>query len=481
MEFDITKLSRFLPAIEKPTYKQSLNRKLMWTGACLVLYFMLSSHLFGQIYGVNPEVTKRFQTLEMLLGSTFGTLMTLGIGPIVTGSILLQLLVGAKIINWDLKEKEDKEKFHVTQKILSILFTIIEAFVFVVSGAIQPVSYTAFNLTIIIVQLAIGGLIVLMMDEIISKYGIGSGISLFIAAGVINQVFISVFSPCVIGTTGCTFPTSGTEPVGRLWAFFTNIASGYTYPAIAALIPIISTLVVVLIVVYAQSITVDIPLAFSAVRGFGRRWSLNLFYTSNMPVILAAALIANIELFGGMIAKPLPSDPTTSCGLLGCFTTSVQGGNQPISGIVYYLSTPRGNLIIDFMNGVINGQYLLKIFTYTIFLVAACIIFSIFWVSTSGMDAESVAEQITSIGMQIPGYRKNPKIIKSVLDRYITPLAFLGGASIGLLAAFADIIGAFGSGTGILLTVTILYGMQQQLKTEEIETAHPLVKKIIGV
>lgn len=480
MEFDITKLSKFLPSIERPTYKQPLNKKLMWTGICLILYFMLSSHIFGQIYGVNPEATKRFQTLEMLLGSTFGTLMTLGIGPIVTGSILLQLLVGAKIINWDLNEKEDKEKFQVAQKALSILFTLIESFIFVVSGAIQPINFTAFNLAIIVLQLAVGGFIVLMMDEIISKYGIGSGISLFIAAGVINQVFISVFSPCVVGETGCIFPSGGTEPVGRFWSFVINIMSGYSYPAIAALIPIISTLVVVLIVIYAQSITIDIPLAFSAIRGFGRRWSLNLFYTSNMPVILAAALIANIELFGGMIAKPLPGDTTTSCGLLGCFSYSAQGGNQPISGIVYYISTPRSNLILDLMNGVINTQYLLKILIYTIFLVSSCIIFSIFWVSTSGMDAESVAEQINSIGMQIPGYRKNPKIIKSVLDRYITPLAFLGGASIGLLAAFADIIGALGSGTGILLTVTILYGMYQQLKTEEIEAAHPLVKKIIG-
>jgi len=480
MGFDITKLSKFLPSIERPTYKPSLNKKLTWTGICLVLYFMLSSHLFGQIYGINPEVTKRFQTLEMLLGSTFGTLMTLGIGPIVTGSILLQLLVGAKIINWDLKEEEDKKKFQVAQKLLSIVFTILEAVVFVVSGAVQPASYTPLNLAIIIFQLALGGLIVLLMDEIITKYGIGSGISLFIAAGVINQVFISVFSPCVVGTTGCVFPRGGTEPVGKFWSFVVNIASGYFYPAIISLIPIISTLLVVLIVVYAQSITVDIPLAFSAVRGFGRRWSLNLFYTSNMPVILAAALIAQFQLFGSMLAKPLPNDPTTSCGILGCFVSSASGGSQPSSGLVYYLSAPRENIIVDVVNGALTGQYILKIFIYTIFLVGLCIVFSVFWVNTSGMDSESVAEQITSVGLQIPGYRSNPKIVKSVLDRYIPPLAILGGASIGLLAAFADILGAFGSGTGILLTVTILYGMYQQLKTEDVGAAHPLVRKILG-
>ena len=96
------------------------------------------------------------------------------------------------------------------------------------------------------------------------------------------------------------------------------------------------------------------------------------------------------------------------------------------------------------------------------------------------MDSETVAEQIDDIGMHIPGYRKDPKVIKSVLDRYIPPLAVIGGASIGLLAALADILGAFGSGTGILLTVTILYNFYQQLKMEEIEGAHPLVRKVVG-
>lgn len=479
MVFEISKLAKFLPTIKKPTYRVSLNKKLLWTGLVLIIYFLLSSQLFGHVYGVTPTAVQRFQTLQMLLGSTFGTLMTLGIGPIVTASILLQLLVGSKIIDWDLKDEEDRKKFETTQKLSAVVFCMLEAIIYVLAGAIQPVSFNLFTVSIVTIQLALGGLIVLMLDEIISKYGIGSGISLFIAAGVINQIFIQIFSPCVPATGGCVLPSAGIEPVGRFWAFITNLMSGLTYPAFSSLLPIISTIVVVLIVVYAQSITVDIPLSFSALRGFSRRWSLNLFYTSNIPVILAAALLANMQLFGGLLAKPTANNPTISCGLLGCFSNT-EGGSEPISGIIYYLSAPRGNVILDVIGGVFSSRYLLRIITYTIFLVTGCIIFSIFWVNTSGMDSESVADQITSIGMQIPGYRKNPKIIKSVLDRYIPPLAVLGGASIGLLAAFADLMGAFGSGTGILLTVTILYNFYQQLKTEEIEAAHPLVKRIVG-
>ncbi len=481
MAFDIKSLAKFLPTVEKPTFKHSLNQKLKWTGLVLIIYFMLSSTLFGSVYGVNPQAVVGFQTLQILLGSSFGTLMTLGIGPIVTASILLQLLVGSKIISWDLKKKEDKEKFQTTQKIVSIAFAFIEAVVYVVAGAVQPVSFDVFTVSIVVFQLALGGVIVILLDEIVSKHGIGSGISLFIAAGVINTVFIQVLSPCVpVATGGCPLPSSGVEPVGRLWSLILNIGSGFSYQTLSSLIPLVSTVVVILIVVYAQSITIDIPLTFSQVRGFGRRWSLNLFYTSNIPVILAAALIANMQLFANLLAQPLPDDPNVKCGILGCMVSSGGFGSTAASGPIYYLSAPQGNVILDIIGGTFTTRLLLKIITYTIFLTAGAIIFSVFWVKTSGMDSESVAKQIDSVGLQIPGYRKDPKVIKSVLDRYIPPLSVIGGASIGLLAALADILGAFGSGTGILLTVTILYNFYQQLKQEEVEGAHPLVRKVIG-
>jgi len=245
------------------------------------------------------------------------------------------------------------------------------------------------------------------------------------------------------------------------------------------LLPIISTVVVFLMVVYAQSVSVDIPLAFSALRGFGRRWSLNLFYTSNIPVILTAALLANFQLFGGMMAKPTAEDPNTTCSILGCFTTTQDGRNEPISGVIYYLSAPR-NLLFDVIGGLLSSKLILRALIYMTFMIGASILFSIFWVNTSGMDPESVADQISSIGMQIPGYRSNPKIIKQVLNKYIPPLAVLGGATIGFLAAFADFTGAVGTGTGILLTVTIIYNFYQQLKNERLEEAHPVVRKILG-
>lgn len=475
-KFNISKIAKFLPAIEKPTYKPSLNKKLMWTGLVLIIYYLLSSQLFGHVYGVMPGAGQQFQTLQLLLGSTFGTLMTLGIGPLVTSSIILQLLVGSKIISWDLNDPDEKEKYETVQKVASIGLCFVEASAFVLGGAVPAVRTDAFTKVIVILQLAMGGLIVMLLDEIVSKWGIGSGISLFIAAGVVNTIFIRLFTP-FNAMTG-QLPTPGNPPSGIFWSFVGGLLASNLNQIIVNLTPMISTIIVFLIVIYVQGISVDIPLSFSSLRGFGRRWSLKLLYTSNIPVILTAALLANFQLFSGMMAKPLLNDPNTKCSILGCVFQQTGGSSKPISGIIYYLSAPSG-FIFSLFSGV-SSQLILHALIYMAFMIGCSIIFSVFWINTSGMDAESVADQISSIGMQIPGYRSSPQVIKDVLNKYIPALAVLGGATIGLLASLADFTDALGTGTGILLLVTIIYSFYEQLKTERLEGAHPLIRKVMG-
>jgi preprotein translocase subunit SecY len=243
---------------------------------------------------------------------------------------------------------------------------------------------------------------------------------------------------------------------------------------LVSVLPIISTVVVFAIVVFIQGISIDIPLAFSAMRGFGRNWSLKLLYTSNIPVILTAALIANFQLIGQIGVSP--ADATgLKCGPFACFDS--QG--QIVSGVLFYLSSPR-NLLGDAVTGKLVAQEGARAVTYFIFLSVLAMIFSIFWVSTSGMDSGSVAKQITSIGMHIPGYRSDEHSIKQVLDKYIPALAVCGGFIIGMLAALADFTGAIGTGTGILLTVMIVYNYYEELSRQDLEGAHPLVRKFLG-
>ncbi len=472
----ISIISRFLPSIEKPTYKQSINTRIKWTMFALIMYFVLS---YITVYGISPTSYEQFRFFEIVLGSRFGSLMTLGIGPIVTAGIILQLLVGSKILNWNTTTPEGRRKFQTWNKFLAITFSFLEAIAYVLAGALGQIIGGIDILIFVIIQLAAGGILVILLDELVSKWGFGSGVSLFIAAGVGSQILIRALSPIaatcdVFGSGfGSCIPSAGNPPTGLLWSSILNMLAGETTNALVTIGPLIATGVVFLLVVYAQSIRVDVPLAFSALRGFGRSWSLKLFYTSNIPVILTAALIANVQLMGRIGITP--DQLGQSCGVLGCFD---QQGN-PVSGLVFYLSAPP-SLLTDIITLNFVPAEFLRAITYLLFLVIGSMIFAIFWVNTAGMDAKSVAGQIEGIGLQIPGYRRDPRIIESVLNRYIPALAVLGGLSVGLLAGLADFTGALGTGTGILLTVMIIYNYYEELSQQNLEEAHPLIRKAFG-
>ena len=302
------------------------------------------------------------------------------------------------------------------------------------------------------------------MDEVISKWGFGSGVSLFIAAGVSSQIFLRAFSP--LTATGLLAFGTTQAPVGQLWVFIRSLVSGNPLGAILALSTILATILIFLIAVYGQSMKIEIPLSFGRVRGYGIRWPLNFLYTSNIPVILIAALIANIQLWARLLeSKGYP--------ILGTFA-----GSQPVSGLVSWLFPP--NLVQAIITGGFSLDLISKSLIYMLFFILGSIMFSIFWVQTSGMDAESQARQIMSSGLQVPGFRRDPRVIEQILTRYIFPLTVMGGATIGLLAASADLLGALSQGTGILLTVMIVYRLYQEIAQQHMVDMHPMLRKVMG-
>lgn len=443
-----------IPAVSSPAQRLTLAKRLKWTAVILLLYFLMSDIT---AYGVDTHAVGSLASLSILLGASFGSLITLGIGPIVTASIILQLLVGAGIINWDLHSHHGRVKFQGTQKLLAVAFAFIEGAAYTFFGAVTPVSFDSGTLTLIMLQLALGAILVIFLDEVISKWGFGSGVSLFIAAGVSKEIFIRMFS--LIKTDTGSF-------IGLIPGLIqrTTVGDIAAREALAVyLLPIVATLAVFALVVYAQSMRVEIPLAFGNVRGFGRKWPLKFIYASNMPVILMSALLINLRVWGSLLSK-------SGINIFGTFDSS---GN-PISGLLYFL-TPPTTLFISF-----TWIDLLRAFTYMLLLVGGSALFSVFWVNTANMDSSSVAAQIRRVNMQIPGFRNDPRIVERVLERYIPALTILGGAFVGFLAAVADMTGALGTGTGILLTVMILFGMYEQLAQQQMEDMHPAMRKLFG-
>ncbi len=457
-----------LPEVEGPTQKMlSFKEKLKWTAVILVIFYFLG---LLPLFGLGVNALQQFQNLSIILGAEFGSIISLGIGPIVTASIVLQLLNGSGILKFDLTSPEGKRTFQGVQKLLAIFFIVFEGAIYVFMGGLAPATQfqgTAFYFQlqlVLIFQLILGGIMILFMDEVVSKWGFGSGLSLFIVAGVSKEIFIQAFNwlPGPTGLAGVTYS------IGAVPALFQSLAAGDPTTAGIMLAALLSTVLVFVISVYAQAMKVEIPLSFGRVRGHGIRWPLSFLYTSNIPVILVAALMANMQLWGRLLQN-------WGFPLLGRFSES---SGQPISGLVYFIQSP--NVVRSVITGSFNFSEMWQALAYLLFMIVGAVIFSIFWVQTAGMDAKSQAKNMMSSGLQIPGFRKDERILERILNRYIWPLTVMGGLAVGFLAGLADLTGALSRGTGILLSVMIVYRLYEEIAQQHMMDMNPMMRRFMG-
>lgn len=516
-------LTSKLPAVKKAKGHVQFKYKLLWTALIVILYFALTNIY---IYGLNTsQSVDVFASFRAIFAGAQGSLMALGIGPIVTASIVMQLFAGAKIFNIDLQDSQDRAVYQGVQKLLVIIMIFVEA-IPQAFGYLVPDASLVANLngvapgygqfiaqSMIIAQLFFGSYLVFLMDEVVSKYGIGSGISLFIAAGVSQQLitgtinWIPVSSSAVLSLAN---PPAGAIPktiyilmhsssaylvsTGLPQILF-GIPGGIPNPIIALL----GTLLIFFIVAYFQSSKIELPIAHERVRGARGRYPLQLFYASNIPVILATALLANVSMWTLLFwSSPVLSHiPILGHNaLLGAYPTAAQitqyGISQttPTGGLAYYLFSPNG--LTDWLFPILQPasgaaillghsalQEAIHVVVFLGFMVIASVIFAKFWIETTNMGPSAVAKQIMSSGMQIPGFRRDPKVIERVLQKYIPAITVFSGAAVGLLAAGANLIGTVGntSGTGLLLAVGIVIQFYEAMGKEQMMEMHPLIRQ----
>lgn len=498
-------IDRF-PAVKKPEGHIRFRTKMLWTIGILLFYFGLTNVM---IYGLG-ESMDLFSEFRAIMAGANGSLMHLGIGPIVTGSIIMQLFTGAKIIELDMTRAEDKAIYQGSQKVIVLVMILIEA-VPQVYGYLQPSEALTGYLgrdggrAIIVAQLFFGSYLVFLMDEAVSKWGIGSGISMFIAAGVSQAIFTGTFSWLTLGDAAARYRLAAETPTGTLpktWYLLTHLTgpgiTGGGFEAIFwappnPLIALISTIVIFFIVTYLESSRIEIPLAHGRVRGARGRYPIRLIYASNIPVILMSALLANVNMF----ALLFWNHPTLSkfpiigkTWWIGFYNAQE---TNPAGGIAWYLSRVDGvqSWLLPIMNwdryqGYVYGheywQVIVHVLVYFTVMIVGSVIFAKFWIETTNMGPEAVAKQIQDSGMRIPGFRRDPRILKKVLNRYIPMVTVLSGAFVGMLAAGADMIGTVGqtSGTGVLLTVGIMIRMYEEIGKEQMMEMHPVLRGFFG-
>ena len=447
------------------------------------------------IYGVvhSTGINDPFGPLRVIFASQRGTLVELGIGPIVTAGLILQVLSGSKMINVNFTNPDDRALFTGASKVLSVFMTIFEGLAFLIGGAYNARSSTGAlvapslqNQFLILVQLVFAGVVIILLDEMLQKnWGFGSGISLFIAAGVCLQI--------VWNSIGPISPVTDGKYLGGIIAFFQSLGPVFASPGsfsawsqaiyrgngLPDMLGFITTISIFLIVIYLNGLRVEVPVSYARYRGYRGRFPIKFFYVSNIPVIFAAALFGNVFFVGQLIFTRY-NPGCTSTGLNfwlslvpGCFTTDPTTQQLlPIKGLAYYTFAPRalGTVVADPIRAGI----------YMLIFVLACVFFAVTWVEVGGMDSKTVSKQLIDSGMQIEGFRRSGSTIRQILDRYIPAVTVIGGITIGIIAAGADFLGAFGTGTGILLTVGIIQQYYEILVKERITEIYPGTKALLG-
>ncbi len=480
-----------LPAVSRPEGHVHFKKKLGWTLGILVLYFILANI---PLFGLDKSSIDLFELYRAFFAGASGSLMVLGIGPIVTASIVLQLLVGANVIKMDLSDTHQQAIFQGLQKLLVFVMVALEALPQILGGFIKPDAGLAAQLglgvnlvtLLLFIQICIGGILILYMDEVVSKWGIGSGVGLFIIAGVSQQIVFGVFN----------WKTDETGfPIGLIpkWIYILNPSSGVLETlgfdsssllfilVRGGILALLSTVIIYLMVVYVESTRIEIPLAHAAVRGARGRFPVKLIYASVLPMILVRALQANIQMIGLLLYS-------RGITIFGTYKQST-----PVSGLMYYLSPL--NSPNDWIPSLVSSKFTslgvsqpplwqigLHLLTDAFMLIGGGIIFALFWVETTGMGARSVAEKIQRSGMQIPGYRRSSGTLERVMLRYIPKVTVIGGAFIGLLTLIASLLGTLGGagGTGLLLTVSIMYRLYEDIASQQMMEMHPMVRTFFG-
>ncbi len=461
-------LARFFPDISPPKKKISFNERLLWTGLVLIIYFVMSEI---PLYGIGKGGAQDpFGALRVIFASHRGTLMELGIGPIVTAGLILQILAGSKMIDVDLTNPSDRALFTSASKVLAVIMTIFEALAYIIGGAYGTLTLQA--QAIILLQLLAAGIVVMLMDELLQKgWGFGSGISLFIAAGVAQTIWWDSVAP--LG------PMSDGKYLGALVALAQSLknlseASKAFYRAggLPDMVGFITTITIFIIVIYLDGLRVEIPVSYAKYRGFRGKYPIKLLYVSNIPVIFASALFGNIYFISQILwSRYNSSNSNFWLNLLGTFEIK-ENHYQPSGGLVYYIISPKNlsEALSDPVRAIVN----------ILLMMVTCIFFAVTWVEVAGMDAKSISKQLLDSGMQISGFRRSPIPIQKIFEKYIPAVTVLGGLLVGLIAVIADFFGAFGSGVGILLMVGILEQYYEILTRERMLEMYPALSALMG-
>lgn len=401
-----------------------LRGRILFTLLALVIFRVLASIPIPNVdAGRLAQFFSKNEFLGLLNVFSGGGLsqlsvVMLGVGPYITGSIIMQLLT---ILSPKLKEMYQEEgeagrrKFAQYGRMLTVPLAILQSFSFIKilqSQQILP-QLNAFSITVDILVITAGSVLLMWIGELISEYGIGNGISLIIFSGIVASL-----------------PTE----VGQL-AFAFDVSQIPVYIAFAVI-----ALVVIVAVVVITEAERPIPITYAKqVRGnrvYGGTSTylpLRINQAGVIPIIFALSIL----LFPQMILKFLQNSTHEVVQSVSSFLLSIIG-NSWFYGIAYF--------------------FLVFVFTY-------------FYTAVT-FDPDQISENLQKNGAFIPGVRPG-KSTSDHIARILTRLTLFGAIFLGLIAVLPLIMrGVTGitavsvGGTALLIVVSVVIDLVKKVDAQ---------------
>ncbi|ORD95048.1 hypothetical protein ECANGB1_2782 [Enterospora canceri] len=438
-----------IPEVRAPLRSLNINDKLFWTAMAILVYSVASQvPLFGM---VNKNTKDPLEWLRVMMASNRGTLMDIGIGPVVSASMIMNFLTTAGLVVVDYSVVQDKVLYECLSKMFAITITVLQAILQIQTGFYGPTENIplAFK-CIIFVQLLFSGLIIILLDEMLQKgYGYGNGVNLFIVANVCEKFVWSALSPRVFYTgRGMEFEGCLVSLVHILFARRNKLNALYEIffrENLPNLAQFVYTALIFAFVIYIQQLRVELSVYSLRAKGVNEIYPINLLYTSNTPIVLQGQLCSHLSLVSRLLFGKWPENRLVR--LLGIWEMDYKHGQIPIGGLVHYITPP-----LSVTDGVSAPIHFLIYLTFTFSLAA---LMSKNWNDNQGETAEKVQQKFKSQGISIKGVRDSNTLEK--LNEYIPVASVLSGLVTSFVIVFCDITSTIGSGTNMFLAASIIH------------------------
>lgn len=439
----------FIPQVQKPGRSVPFQERIVWTTFALLIY-LVSSHI--PLFGIlTSKIKDPLYWMRMMMASNRGTLMDLGISPIITSGMILQMLTSLDLVKVNYSVKEDEILYDAAQKFIAFILTFGQALTQVIAGFYGPSNQLGFmNGVLLVVQLLFSGIIVVFLDELLQKgYGLGSGINLFIATNVCENIIWKALSPKAFNTArGVEFEGCLVSLVHVLftrknkWVGLKEVLFRKNLPNLSRLI---ITIIMFAVVIYLHGLRLELPTESLQVKGQIGRYPIKLLYASTMPVILQGYAISHITMMSKFLFKRFSN--VFLVRLFGVWGYDTFGNEIPVSGLCYILYPPEN------LSQIMNRPFCFLI--HACFMLLSSAFFSRAWIDVTDSNQHTAAQQLKNQRMTIRGVSEQN--LANYLGKYIPTAAFLGGFFIGLICMLSGIFDTIGSGSNIILTVSIIW------------------------